>query len=120
CVWMRGDLRFGPVAPAGTDAGGFLRSSFLRRRDGLAMRLYEQLAADVERLIADGTLRAGDRLPSVRELRQRRRVSQATVLQAYSVLERRALIECRPRSGYFVARIRPPRVQAPLPGLAQP
>ena len=67
------------------------------------MSLYEQLAEDVQQMIASGVLHPGDRLPSVRTLRSRRAVSQATVLQAYALLEARGLIESRPRSGYFVA-----------------
>lgn len=79
------------------------------------MTLYEQLAKDVEQMVGAGSLRAGDRLPSVRALRSRRAVSQATVLQAYALLERQGLIESRPRSGYFVARRRPPPVQTTPP-----
>jgi DNA-binding GntR family transcriptional regulator len=51
------------------------------------MSLYERLADDVEQMIEAGTLQPGDRLPSVRDLRSRRAVSQATVLQAYALLE---------------------------------
>lgn len=67
------------------------------------MSLYEQLAEDVQQMIASGALAPGSRLPSVRTLRSRRAVSQATVLQAYALLEARGAIESRPRSGYFVA-----------------
>lgn len=69
------------------------------------MRLYERLADDVQQMIATGALAPGDRLPSVRELRQRRGLSQATVLKAYAVLEQRGLVRTRPRSGYFVASV---------------
>jgi DNA-binding transcriptional MocR family regulator len=67
------------------------------------MSLYERLADDVEQMIEAGTLQPGDRLPSVRDLRSRRAVSQATVLQAYALLEARGVIQSRPRSGYFVS-----------------
>ena len=76
------------------------------------MSLYEKLAEEVAQTIADGSLLPGDRLPSVRVLCSRRGVSLATVLGAYALLERRGLIECRPRSGYFVARRRPLPLQA--------
>lgn len=79
------------------------------------MTLYAQLADDVAQMIGSGALRAGERLPSVRSLRQRRALSQATVLQAYALLESRGLIESRPRSGYYVAR-QPP---AALPETAR-
>ncbi|HTU59920.1 MAG TPA: PLP-dependent aminotransferase family protein, partial [Polyangiales bacterium] len=75
--------------------------------------LYEQVASHVESLIAAGTLRSGDRLPSVRRFAREREVSIATVLAAYRSLEERALIETRPKSGHFVchAAIRPVAVR---------
>lgn len=72
-------------------------------------RLYEELAEDLATLMAKGTLRAGDRLPSVRRLSGQRRVSVSTVLQAYLLLENRGLVETRPQSGHYVRR--PPRAE---------
>ena len=63
--------------------------------------LYHQVAHHVEGLIASGTLRAGDRIPSVRALSRQLQVSVSTVLEAYRQLEDRHLIEARPRSGYY-------------------
>jgi DNA-binding transcriptional MocR family regulator len=65
--------------------------------------LYERVAADVAGLIARGTYRVGDRIPSVRELSRQLRVSINTVNEAYAQLENRRLIEARPQSGYYVA-----------------
>jgi DNA-binding transcriptional MocR family regulator len=67
-----------------------------------AAYLYENLASDLAGLVAKGTLRPGDRLPSVRQLSLQRRVSVATVLQAYLLLENRGLVETRPQSGHYV------------------
>ena len=68
--------------------------------------LYQSLADRVDAAIAAGTLRAGERLPSVRQACSAHQLSPATVLQAYYLLEARGLIEARPRSGYYVrARI---------------
>ncbi|MGV3623837.1 MAG: GntR family transcriptional regulator, partial [Archangium sp.] len=64
--------------------------------------LYEQVADDLTRAIRAGTLRGGDRMPSVRGLAKQRHVSVATILQAYVRLENDGLIEVRPRSGHFV------------------
>lgn len=75
-----------------------------------AMTQYEQLADEIHALIHSGSLRVGDRLPSVRQSSERRQLSQSTVFQAYYLLESRGLIEARPRSGYYVR----PRVPAPL------
>jgi len=67
--------------------------------------LYEELAEHLTSLVEKGTLRPGDRLPSVRKLSQQRRVSVSTVLQAYLLLENRGVVETRPQSGHYV---RPP------------
>lgn len=64
--------------------------------------LYEQYAGEIAALIASGQLRAGDRLPSVREARMRRGVSASTVFQAYQRLERDGLVHARPQSGFYV------------------
>ncbi|WP_416667303.1 aminotransferase-like domain-containing protein [Egbenema bharatensis] len=66
--------------------------------------LYEQVADRIQRLIAEGTLQVGDRLPSVRRLHKQLSVSISTVLEAYRLLEDQGLIEARPQSGYFVKR----------------
>ena len=64
--------------------------------------LYQRVADDVAELIASGSLRAGDRVPSVRRLSRQQKVSIPTVLQAYVTLENLRLIEARPKSGFFV------------------
>ena len=69
------------------------------------MPLYHQLAEQIHELILAGTLRAGDRVPSVRRLSNQQRVSVSTVLQAYQRLEDIGVIEARPQSGYYVRRL---------------
>ncbi|GAB4210591.1 MAG: PLP-dependent aminotransferase family protein [Synechococcales cyanobacterium] len=64
--------------------------------------LYEQVAERLHHLITSGTLQPGDRLPSVRKLREQLSVSTSTVLEAYRLLEDRGLISARPQSGYYV------------------
>lgn len=64
--------------------------------------LYLRLANTLESLIANQSLRPGDRMPSVRQLSRQRRVSLPTALQAYAALETRGLVEARPRSGFYV------------------
>jgi DNA-binding transcriptional regulator YhcF (GntR family) len=64
--------------------------------------LYLQVADSVADLINAGSLRSGDRVPSVRRLSGQQNVSVPTVLQAYMVLENRRMIEARPKSGFFV------------------
>ena len=67
--------------------------------------LYERVAHLVESQIATGTLRANDRIPSVRSMSRTAKVSVSTVVQAYVHLENIGLIEARPQSGFYV---RPP------------
>jgi DNA-binding transcriptional MocR family regulator len=66
------------------------------------MKLYQAVAQELSAMIRGGTLSAGDSLPSIRSLSERRAVSASTVLRAYEVLEVDGLIEARPRSGYYV------------------
>ena len=84
---------------------------------------YERLANDLGGLIASGTLRPGDRLPSVRRLADERRLSASTVVQALRQLEERGLVEARPQSGFFVrhgAQSRPePTARATLESAVQ-
>ena len=84
------------------------------------MTLYKHYADELATLIAQGSLHADERLPSVREASQRRGLSEMTVLRAYHRLEARGLIVARPRSGYFVCAQRPrpppkPLLSAPPP-----
>lgn len=65
--------------------------------------LYEKVAAGVTHLIASGTYRAGDRIPSIRDISRSMKVSVSTALEAYRLLEIRGLVEARPQSGYYVA-----------------
>ncbi len=64
--------------------------------------LYQTLADEVAGLIERRALRPGDRLPSVRGYSRQKRVSLATVLRAYQVLEDRGYLEVRPQSGHYV------------------
>ena len=85
---------------------------------GEAGWLYERVAQQIVHLIEEGTLRPGDRVPSVRKLVRQQSVSTATVLQAYQMLETSGWIEVRPQSGFYV---RPrPRLKAPQPQVSKP
>lgn len=65
-------------------------------------RRYEQVAKRVANMINKGTLKAGERIPSIRRMSDQMSVAISTVLHAYQLLEDRGLIEARPQSGYFV------------------
>lgn len=64
--------------------------------------IYEKVADQLETLIEKEVYQVGDRLPSVRELREQYDISISTALQVYSHLERKGIVEPREKSGYFV------------------
>lgn len=85
------------------------------------MSLYQDFAEQTEKLIIDGILRVGDRLPSVRKACRTQGISPITVTQAYYLLESRGLIEARPKSGYFVRarlgqHLSEPEISQPVSG----
>lgn len=49
--------------------------------------IYRQLVDQIKRMVAGGQLRAGDQLPSVRELAITHAVNPMTISKAYSLLE---------------------------------
>ncbi|SHN38566.1 PLP-dependent aminotransferase family protein [Chitinophaga sp. CF418] len=66
--------------------------------------LYTKIARVIEEQIENETLKLGDKLPSIREIRSFYNVSINTAIQAYLELESKSLIESRPKSGYFVSK----------------
>jgi len=78
---------------------------------GDKLPLYEEVARRISYLIEQGTLRPGDRVPSIRNLSKQMQVSINTVKEAYGQLEDRRLLEARPQSGYYV-RARLPELPA--------
>lgn len=64
---------------------------------------YEQLRSSVAGQVADGTLVAGTRLPTVRALAAELGLAVNTVAKAYRALEADGVIETRGRAGTFVA-----------------
>jgi DNA-binding transcriptional MocR family regulator len=65
---------------------------------------YEEVANLITALVDSGTLGAGSRAPSLREISKQQRVSLSTALQAYRLLEDRGVLQARPQSGHYVTR----------------
>jgi len=74
--------------------------------------LYHRIALTFEEQIRSGTLKKGQKMPSLRLVHKEHGVSLNTVLQAYYELEAKGLIVSRPKSGYYVS--------FSLPGLSIP
>lgn len=65
--------------------------------------IYEQICLQIKSLIMDGTLSAGDALPSMRALAKDLHISVITVQRAYEDLTRDGFIETVSGKGCFVA-----------------
>ncbi|SIO09971.1 aminotransferase-like domain-containing protein [Halodesulfovibrio marinisediminis] len=71
---------------------------------------YQNLEHYLLDMINSGRFNVGEKLPSLRDVSQKMHVSLATVTHAYMELEKKGVIEARPRSGYYVRQ-----KVAPLP-----
>jgi len=80
-------------------------------------RVYEEVAAQIQRLIAEGRLQPGDHLPPERELAERLGVSRTSVRDAIRVLELMGLLEPRQGEGTVVRDLSPDSLVSPLASL---
>lgn len=65
--------------------------------------IYRQLMDQVKQGVAGGLLKAGDRLPSVRDLALELTINPHTVAKAYQELEREGVVEVPRGKGVFIA-----------------
>ena len=77
--------------------------------------LYRQVIEAINENIESGTLRPGDRLPSLRRMSRQAGVSIPTVRQAYVELERQRKVESRPQSGFYVRHVASNAIVRPTP-----
>lgn len=68
------------------------------------MPTYMQLVNQVRRAVRNGILRAGDRLPTAREMVAHLAINPNTVLKAYGYLESEGLVTSRPGLGTFITQ----------------
>ncbi len=79
---------------------------------------FQTIADIIHRQIQNDVWLVGEKLPSIRTICREYNISLNTATRAYSELERRTLIESRPRSGYFVLPNH--RNQISIPTISQP
>lgn len=65
--------------------------------------IYEQIASQIKQAIANGELKEGDALPSIRALANDLRVSVITTKRAYSELETSGFVDAVQGKGFYVA-----------------
>ncbi|HCA20728.1 MAG TPA: hypothetical protein DEO40_08630 [Treponema sp.] len=63
---------------------------------------YYQLYERITRLIKDGSLSEGEKLPSIRVLSEKLGISKNTVTKSYSLLETNGFLHSEDKKGYFV------------------
>src|SRR5580704_9694252 len=73
-------------------------------RRGQDNSLQAELSAQLKKMIQRGELRAGERLPSSRELAATLHISRNTVIAAYDLLMSEGYLESEQRSGVYVGR----------------
>lgn len=63
---------------------------------------YQKFTSVIEEKIKKGILVSGDRLPSIREIKEKYKLSITSVQSGYDYLVMKGCVENRPRSGFFV------------------
>lgn len=64
--------------------------------------IYEQIELGIKELILKGALKAGEKLPSVREMSSILTINPNTISKAYGELEREGIIETLRGKGTFI------------------
>jgi GntR family transcriptional repressor for pyruvate dehydrogenase complex len=78
------------------------------------VKISHKVVEQFKKLIAEGKLQPGQRLPTEKELAETLRVSRPTLREALTVLEAIGYIEIRPREGSFVRAMIPAPLREPV------
>ncbi|MBI5840617.1 MAG: GntR family transcriptional regulator [Chloroflexi bacterium] len=76
--------------------------------------IYTQIVTQVQSQLANGILRPGDQLPTVRALAEELRVNFNTVARAYRLLDEARIISTQQGRGTYITEIPPPKVSERL------
>jgi GntR family transcriptional regulator len=72
--------------------------------------IYTQIANQIQGRVANGTLKPGDQLPTVRALALELRVNFNTVARAYRILDEERIISTQQGRGTYIMDKPPPKV----------
>jgi len=67
------------------------------------MRTYEEITRRLQKMVSEGNLKPGDRLPPERQLATMFGVSRNSVREAIKSLEKQGMLNSRPGAGTFIA-----------------
>lgn len=76
--------------------------------------IYTQIVEQIQSQLANGILKAGDQLPTVRALASDLRVNFNTVARAYRMLDEARIISTQQGRGTYITEIPPPEVTEKL------
>ncbi len=76
--------------------------------------IYTQIVNQVQSQLANGILKPGDQLPTVRSLASELRVNFNTVARAYRILDEARIISTQQGRGTYITEIPPPEVTEKL------
>ena len=76
--------------------------------------IYTQIVNQIQSQLANGILKPGDQLPTVRALASELRVNFNTVARAYRILDEARIISTQQGRGTFITEIPPPEVTEKL------
>lgn len=82
-----------------------------------ALPVYEQVREQIKRMVSAGTLQAGTRLPTIRQLAADLGLAKGTIERAYELLESDTVIAMNGRKGSFVLEMTKATVRERTVGL---
>lgn len=94
-------------------------STFVNLDQSQSQPLYQQLSRNLRRIISEGSLSPGARLPSTRALADELEISRNTIRSAYEQLQSEGYIESQVGSGSYVSTALPERYTT-IKGTSEP
>lgn len=76
--------------------------------------IYTQIVNQVQSQLANGMLKPGDQLPTVRALAEELRINFNTVARAYRILDEARIISTQQGRGTYITEIPPPEITEKL------